>query len=429
MPIGENGYEQFTEDESFENFATALLAEEPDANPQSEATLVNANGRALARVIADEIEPSLQATYRSAYVEDATGNELTKKCRNLGVYRKEAIRATGVVTFSRSDPASSDITIPAGTAVETLEQDPVQFETTSVVTLSSGTSSVDATVRAVNGGSDGNVGPNAIQVMPSPPAGIDTVTNQQATGDPTLTDTSGDPLVPGRDRESDQSLRDRVLDTDASDEGPSGNGIELALARVEDVISTHINANPQSTSNNSLDPYHSEVVVYGGDTYTVVETLYETMSVTNILRLQGGVNGTKETANVYSNILEQEITVPITRPAQLTFDCTIDVVHTSDYDGDDAVQNAIVNYVGGTYVDDSSAVGTLLGENVLVNEIENRVEDVQGVDYANVTLIDTNNDGTDDTTTDSDGVPILSVSNSEVARVDADNITVNTTAR
>jgi len=429
MPIGANGYEQFTEDESFKNFATALLAEEPDANPQSEATLVNANGRALARVIANEIEPSLQEVYRSAYVEDATGAELTKKCRNLGVYRRESVRATGVVTFSRSDPASSDITIPAGTAVETLEQNPVQFETTSVVTLSSGSSSVDATVRAVDGGSDGNVGPNAIQVMPSPPAGIDTVTNQQATGDPTLTDTSGDPLVPGRDREDDQSLRDRVLDTDASDEGPSGNGIELALARVEDVISTHINANPESTASNGLDPYHSEIVVYGGDAYTVAETLYETMSVTNILRLQGGVNGTKETATVYSNILEQDITVPITRPAQLTFDCTIDVVHTSDYDGDDAVQDAIVNYVGGTYVDDSSAVGTLLGENVLINEIENRVEDVQGVDYADVTLIDTNNDGTDDTTTDSDGVPILSVSSSEVARVDADNITVNTTAR
>jgi uncharacterized phage protein gp47/JayE len=426
MPIGDNGYEQFTEDESFENFATALLAEEPDANPQSEATLVNANGRALSRVIANKIEPALQETYRSAYVEDATGTELTKKCRNLGVYRRESVRATGV---SRSDPASSDITIPAGTAVETLEQDPVQFETTSVVTLTSGTSSVDATVRAIEGGSDGNVGSNAIQVMPSPPAGIDTVTNQQATGDPTLTDTSGDPLVPGRDREDDQSLRDRVLDTDASDEGPSGNGIELALARVDDVISSHINANPKSTSNNGLDPYHSEIVVYGGDAYTVAETLYETMSVTNILRLQGGVNGTKETANVYSNILEQEITVPITRPAQLTFDCTIDVVHTSDYDGDDAVQNAIVNYVGGTYVDDSSAVGTLLGENVLINEIENRVEDVQGVDYANVTLIDTNDDGADDTTTDSDGVPILSVSSSEVARVDADNITVNTTAR
>jgi hypothetical protein len=61
--------------------------------------------------------------------------------------------------------------------------------------------------------------------------------------------------------------------------------------------------------------------------------------------------------------------------------------------------------------------------------MENVAEDVQGVDYADVTLVDTNDDGTDDSTTDSDGVPILQVDDSEVARLDADDVTINATAR
>lgn len=543
MPIRNGEYQQRTVDQIFETLATQLLDEEPDANPRAESTYTYALLWALASSIAQNQEQSLEDVYNAAYVVDATEEELTKKARNLGVVRKDAVKATGVVEFSRDSRATQDYLIPSGTEVETVEEDPVTFETTGATTIngpdsetdgtlystsstslvtktsfdvetlsrdsldvsadyrttnnsytatieiadatngtvittastsnttmqsvsdtydvssieetitveyrikisnSSGTAELDqssysiegqtlakATIQALAGGADGNVGPNAITSMPSPPAGVDSVTNPNPTGDPSLTDTNGDPFRAGRDRESDSDLRSRVLDTDATDEGPSADGIELALEDIDGVVSKHVNTNPTSSTSNGLDPYSSEVVVYGGDVYDIGRTLYETMGAATLLRLQGGVNGTKETTSVYSQLFDTSLTIPITRPTLLTFDSLdVDIVHTNNYGGDVSVKDTVVEYIGGTRADDSTTVGELaIGDNVLVNEVENRIEDVNGVDFANVTLADVDGDGTDDTTTDSDGVPIVSVSDSEVARLDADNMTLSKTAR
>lgn len=422
-------YDTQSQDDIFDNLATDLLSANSDANPYSQATYTYALLFALSETTANNQEQSLSDVYDAAYVVDASGEDLTKKAQNLGVVREDAVRATGVVTFSRSSNASQDFVIPSGTIVETLAEDPVQFETTETATLSSGTSSVDANVVALEGGSDGNVGANAIQAMPSPPTGIDTVTNSDPTGDPSVNDTNGDPLRPGEDRETDAELRDRVLATDATTEGPNPDSVELAVENTTGVVGAHVNVNATGGTVNGINPYSAEVVVYGGDTQNVVDTLFETMSVTTLLRLQGGVNGTQNTANVYVSLIDQDVTVPITRPTELTFDLNIDVVHTGTYEGTNAVKDTIVEYVGGTDTGGTTVDGLIFGEDVMVNEIENRVEDLTGVDYANVTLVDTNNDSTDDTTTDSDGVPVLAVGNNEIPRVDASNITVSETAR
>jgi hypothetical protein len=367
--------------------------------------------------------------YRSAYVEDAEGENLTKRCRNLGIIRKDAVAATGVVEFSRDSAASTDYTIPSGTLVETLGDEVVTFETVGQVTLSSGTSSVKATVRGVEPGADTNVGPNAIQVMPSPPTGVDSVTNPSATGDPSLTDTNGDPLVQGRDREDDDELRKRTLEIDATGEGPSGDGIEIAVENTEGVVGSTLKTNQTPNTVNGLGPYETELVVYGGDAFDIATTLYETMSITGLLRLVGGVNGTSDQETVYSELLDEDVTIPFSRATETNLTLEIDVVHTSTYDGDTVVKDTVVNYIGGTYADDTETTGLTIGVNVLVNEIENRIEDVQGVDFADVTLLDADSDGNDDTTTDADGVPVYSVADSEVAQVDADDITLTTTAR
>jgi hypothetical protein len=287
---------------------------------------------------------------------------------------------------------------------------------------------VDATVQAVNGGSDGNVGSNAIQAIPSPPTGIGSVNNSEPTGDPSITDTNGDPLVEGRDRETDGELRSRVLKTDAVGEGPSADGIRLALQQTEGVISSDVNINPNgSETPDGLNPYHTEVVVYGGDILDISDTLIETMSVTTLLRLQGGVHGTKESVTRTIQLLDQNEDIPISRPPidQLSFE--IDVVHDSSYAGTVPAKDAVVNYIGGTFADDSTTTGIKIGVNVRLNEVENVIEDTQGVEYADVTLVDGNGDGNDDQTTDNNGVPIYEVSDSSLVRVDADDITLSET--
>lgn len=534
-------YEPDNGDDIFDETADRLLNIEPDANPRADSTLLYATLQTIAQTLAANQEQDLETVYNSAYIEDATGTELTKKARNLGFIRDEPVKATGVVTFQRDNPASTDYTIPSGTLVETVTDDPVQFEveqtqtlegpknpidetvysttntsytaqttlsvdasyrdtidvtseirttdgtytasievadvtnnttiathsTTSTTFVSNtdsydvssisgtveieyrlqindsaataelqnatlsviGQTGTDATVSAVDGGSDGNVGAGAIQAMPSPPTGVTSVINDRATGDPTKTDLSGDPLVAGKDEETDEELRQRVLDTDAIREGPDSDGVKFALENIDGVLSVYMKTNQEASTVDGIDPYHSELIVYGGAVRDIVEKLAEVMSVPTLLRLQGGVHGTKETYDLELSLLEQTETIPISRPTRLTATLDIDVVHTDIYEGDAAVKNEIVEYIGGTKTDNSSAVGTLSGENVLINEIENRVEDVDGVDYADVTLVDTDGDGVDDTTTDADGVPVLAVAEAEVARVDADMITVNTTSR
>ena len=414
-------------DSVFESQALDLLSVQPNANPSSDGTYTYALLQSVAETLVREQEQSLKNTYEASFIRQTSDEELTQKAENLGFIRKDAIKATGVVTFSRESNATTDYTIPEGTVVETLESDPVQFETTETVTLSSGTKSVTANIEAIEAGSAGNVGPNSIQAIPSPPTGVGSVNNANPTGDATLTDTNGDPLVTGRDRESDSELRSRVLETDATGEGPSPDGIKLALQQTEDVVSVDLNVNATSSTVDGLDPYTTEIVVFGGEMTDIADTILATMSVTTVKRLQGGVNGTKEERTETIDLLDEDVTIPISRPIKDDLDLEIDVVHTANYEGTDAAKDAVVSYVGGTFTDGATNNGLLIGEDVLVNEIENRIEDVTGVDYADVTLLDVDGDNTDDTTTTANGVPIYNVGDSSLARVDTANITLSET--
>jgi hypothetical protein len=423
-----SGYEPDDSDELFTSLGEALLNENADANPFAESTYTWALLTAIANTRAER-EQLLSELYDAAYVATASDEQLTEKCRNLGVYRREPQRATGVVRFSRSDPATTDYVIPTGTIVETLETDAVQFATTESAVIAETETSVDVTVEAVDGGADGNVGANAIGAMPSSPSGVESVTNPDPTGDPSLTDTNGQPLRVGRDRESDEDLRARTLDTDAVSEGPSVNGVEKALNNIDDLVSVTVESNQTNSTVDGLAPYETEVIAYGGDVQSIAETLRDTMSVTTLLRLVGGVNGSQVTTDVYVSLLDQLVTVPLTRPTETTVTVEVDLVVDGTYVGDDSVTDAIVTYVGGSNTNGATETGLGIGVDIRVNEIENRIEGVQGVLYGDVTLADTNNDGTDDTTTDSDGIPIVPISDTNVPRVDAADVTVTTTVK
>lgn len=87
--------------------------------------------------------------------------------------------ATGVETFTAPGPVSQTILIPAGSLLQT--PGGVQFQTTAGVVMASGTSSVQATIEAVSGGTGGNVGSGTItQLLASIPYPL-TVTNLTAT--------------------------------------------------------------------------------------------------------------------------------------------------------------------------------------------------------------------------------------------------------
>lgn len=398
--------------------------------PVVEGTQNYAYIMSIARTLAAQQEASLSELYDTAYIEDATGVELTKRAREIGVERQEAVAATGVVRFSRSTNATQDRVIPSGTTVSTGGEADVKFETTEVTTIESGTQTAAANVQAVEAGPSGNVGADTITVLVDKPPGVSSVTNPNPTGDPSYTLTGGQTqLTVGQARENDESLRERALDSAAIGGAGTAQSLELALENIDEVISADIFTNRSPNTVNNVDPWHTEVRVYGGEISTIAETLYDVLPLATLKSLDGGANGSLEEVTLDTGDLYGDITVSITRPIEQSLSIELDLVHTADYAGTVPAKNAIVNYIGGTTTDARTVVGLAQGEDVIVNEVENVVEDVQGVDAVTSSLIDDNNDGTSDTTTDSDGVEVYAVPDSEVAVVNADDVIINETQR
>lgn len=154
-------------------------------------------------VLSGELYNSYVATEfikRQMFVSTATGEYLDKHALARGLYRKEAVKASGEVTFSVDVASDADIVIEKGTVVSTSGETAVQYITDSAVTLYAGDTSVTVSVTAVEGGGKYNVIANTVTVLVTPPSGITAVTN----------DTN---IKGGTDAETDDELRERVLDS------------------------------------------------------------------------------------------------------------------------------------------------------------------------------------------------------------------------
>src|SRR5262249_55636522 len=157
----------------------------------------------------------INEAYLAGFVDTATGLSLDLVVSILGVVRKDAEFAAGLVTFFR-DPASGTgaITIPEGTELRTPTG--ATFVTTDVGILQVGQARTDVAIRAteLSKGPAGKVGAGSINTMEHPIAGIARVTNFDAT-------------FLGARRESDEELRGRAK---AALQGIS-KGTLAALAR------------------------------------------------------------------------------------------------------------------------------------------------------------------------------------------------------
>ncbi|MFI9379625.1 baseplate J/gp47 family protein [Kutzneria sp. NPDC052558] len=214
----------------------------------------------LLRAVAHEMSAmyaQMDQAYRRGFIDEATGVALDNVVALLGVQRKAALPAKGVITFYRKRITDARVSIPAGARVAdragrtfattaaagidtTLDElaipgpdhtlrvanrigqltgvwprdaDPA---TTPPLPASTGTNprtvtvqatgelrvryrplSVDVAVQAITPGPDGNAAPDTVVVMPTPPSGVDGVTNEAA-------------FTGGERAESDDQLRERA---------------------------------------------------------------------------------------------------------------------------------------------------------------------------------------------------------------------------
>jgi hypothetical protein len=157
-------------------------------------TLMEAIARETALVYA-----SINQAYLMGFIDTATGKSLDYVVAILGVERKGADFAEGLVTFFRDNAAGDgNITIPEGVVAVT-DKATAAFVTTQMRTLQRGQARIDVPVRAMDAfkGPAGAVAAGLITTLQLPIAGIGRVSNF-------------DPTVLGAAAETDEELRIRA---------------------------------------------------------------------------------------------------------------------------------------------------------------------------------------------------------------------------
>ena len=135
---------------------------------------------------------------RQCFPQTAEGTCLDMHAQLRGLERRAATAAEGVLRFTVDTAVGQDREIPAGTVCMTAGL--VRFETVEAGVLRAGTTQADVRARALEPGSAGNVAAGTILTMEVAPVGVSRCTNPEA-------------FSGGTDREDDETLRGRVLET------------------------------------------------------------------------------------------------------------------------------------------------------------------------------------------------------------------------
>jgi hypothetical protein len=120
----------------------------------------------------------LEAVYRSAYIDTATGSALDNVVALLGIQRVRSGRPAGEIEFTRVPGTKGEINIPAGTRVMTADGE-VHYETTGPVTMAPGQNTIRVVARDLE--ANDPLPADALAVLPIPIAGIASVSNPAPT--------------------------------------------------------------------------------------------------------------------------------------------------------------------------------------------------------------------------------------------------------
>lgn len=317
------------------------------------------------------------------------------------------------------------------------------------------TKSVVVNISAVEGGSNANVGANTLTVSPNPPSGFDSWTNPYPTGNDRYRDVTNDVFVVGQDEESDAELRERTRLTLTSGGTATVDALLSAVINdVDNVQSVTLLENDTDSSavppngTVSIPPYSFEMVVQGGNSNEIAQTIFDNKGVTS--RDVNGYHGVVPSgANKNDNILVtseangDDYGIKFSRPNPVFLDIELNLLVTDEYVGDTEIANKVVNYVGGFDSNNVEVLGLDVQEDVYVDTIEDIIVG-DNVGVRGIPIDDTNNypstsqiditgyyedsNGNTQTVTitqDSDGLEHVAIGTGNVATADVNGINVD----
>lgn len=263
--------------------------------------------------------------------------DLDAKAAQNSVTRDPGAFATGELEITTTSDA---VIVDEGFRVTTGGTEPLAFETTEEVTPTAGATTVTAPIEAVERGSEYNVGSDTITVMPSPPVGVEGVTNPVAT-------------TGGEDAETNAEFRQRAQRALVQNSGGgTTGGIEGGLVAAFDGVDTGDVIvdeffDPSTADGDKQDSNYADVIVDGGPSDAEVQAKID-------------------------ELRDVAVKHYLVRPTQITIDVTADVTG-SDVDAA-ALEAAVTDYVDalgiGEDVIRDSLIATLMTDDPDVTGIE-----------------------------------------------------------
>lgn len=166
-----------SQQELYDLFKNEIQSRNPNLTDFEEGSILDSLGGGISTAGA-EISRGIIEAFAKTFFATANGPEVTGGPDDLELLatdhfgdafaRPDAAPAIGNVTFSRPNTGAGNVTIPAGTIVKTVKDangKEERFATEAVVTLTG--LSIQASVTAVEAGTDGNVNPNTVTVIES----------------------------------------------------------------------------------------------------------------------------------------------------------------------------------------------------------------------------------------------------------------------
>jgi len=266
----------------------------------------------------------LEDVYNSGFVETAAGNSLYNLGKNIGLQVLPEGKAAGYITIT----GAPGTVIPAGFLVGT--NGGLQYTVMSPAVITESGEAL-AIIRAVQTGPEYNTKAGTIQVIVNPSVipGVESVINKA--------DVTG-----GRLKETDAEFRQRYYKSVDYAGGVNADAIRAAILNdVEGVSSALVYENDTDSYDPvySLPPHSLEAVVYGGLDQEIARAIYGRRSAG--IQTVGGV-----TVNVMT-VSGQERAISFSRPRTVKVWVRVTgMVRGTDYGGDDAVKNALMDYIG-----------------------------------------------------------------------------------
>ena len=306
-----------------------------------------------------------EKVYNAGFVSTAdTLTDLARIGQYIGVSPEAATFATGEVTFEGDDAT----VIPTGTQVQT--EIGLIYVTTAEVIIDEGTAVAE--VSASIPGALYNVGIGQVNELTNPIAGVTSVTNEA--------DITG-----GLNAETVPEFRNRYRQSVARPGRATLNAIRAALLQVEGVRTAKVIENDTDTTDGAGRPPHSiECYLLGGTDVDIANAILETKGA--------GIKPHGTESQVVTDDSGQSKTIRWTFATVVDIYANITLTTNTLFpaNGNELVQNAIIEYIGGVDADGNTYPGLTMGDDVIYTNVIARIMSVPGVTDVVVTISDDN---------------------------------------